>query len=101
MVRTANICVRVEPEVKTQAENVLKILGIPMSNAVSMFLKQVVLQKGIPFEMKIPVQKHLALGTMSKEELDSALHKGLDDIKEGRVHTSAEVKAGLKRKYGI
>ncbi len=101
MTRTANIFVRVEPEVKTQAENVLKILGIPMSNAVSMFLKQVVLQKGIPFEMKIPVQKPLALGSMSKEELDSALQKGLDDIKEGRVHTSAEVKAELKRKYGI
>ena len=101
MTRTASIYVRVEPEVKFQAENVLKVLGIPMSNAVSMFLKQVVLQKGIPFEMKIPTQKPLAVGSMSKKEFDAVLQKGLDDVKAGRVHTSAEVKAKLKRKYGI
>ena len=44
---------RVEPELKEQAESVLDQLGIPMSNAVGMFLRQIVLQKGIPFEMKI------------------------------------------------
>ena len=52
MARTANVFVRVEPELKEQAESVLDQFGIPMSNAVGMFLRQVVLQKGIPFEMK-------------------------------------------------
>lgn len=54
MARTSNIFARVEPEIKEQAEQVLDLFGIPMSNAVSMFLRQVVLQRGIPFEMKLP-----------------------------------------------
>ena len=54
MARTANVFARVEPEVKEQAEQVLDRLGIPMSNAVGMFLRQIVLQRGIPFEMKLP-----------------------------------------------
>ena len=54
MARTANVFARVEPEVKEQAEQVLERLGIPMSNAVGMFLRQIVLQRGIPFEMKLP-----------------------------------------------
>ena len=44
MARTSNVFARVEPEVKEQAESILNQLGIPMSNAVGMFLKQVVLQ---------------------------------------------------------
>ena len=39
MARTANVFARVEPEVKEQAEQVLDRLGIPMSNAVGMFLR--------------------------------------------------------------
>ena len=42
MKRTSNVFVRVEPEVKEQAEKILGELGIPMSNAVGMFLRQVV-----------------------------------------------------------
>ena len=51
MARTANVFARVEPEVKEQAEQVLLQLGVPMSNAVGMFLRQVVLKRGIPFEI--------------------------------------------------
>ena len=47
MARTANVFARVEPEIKEEAEHILDCLGIPMSNAVGMFLRQVVLQKGI------------------------------------------------------
>ena len=52
MARTANVFARVRTDLKEQAEDILQQLGIPMSNAVGMFLKQIVLQKGIPFEMK-------------------------------------------------
>ena len=50
MARTSNVFARVESEIKGQAERVLDQLGIPTSNAVGMFLRQVVLQQGIPFE---------------------------------------------------
>ncbi|MCL2405640.1 MAG: type II toxin-antitoxin system RelB/DinJ family antitoxin, partial [Defluviitaleaceae bacterium] len=50
--RTSNIYARVEPEIKDQAEQVLVQLGIPMSNAIGMFLRQIIMQRGIPFTMK-------------------------------------------------
>ena len=53
MERTANVFARVESEVEEQAEQVLDRFDILMSNAVGIFLRQVVLQRGISFEMKI------------------------------------------------
>jgi len=70
MTRKANVFARVEPELKEQAELILNKLGIPMSNAVGMFLKQIVLQRGIPFEMKLPTRSPLAYEMLSKEEFD-------------------------------
>ena len=61
MARTSNIYVRVEPDIKEQAEVILEKLGIPMSNAVSIFLRQVIMQNGLPFEVKIPNDKPLSL----------------------------------------
>ncbi len=101
MSRTSTVYARVEPEVKEQAEEVLNELGIPMSNAVGMFLKQVVLHHGIPFEVKIPIEKPLAYGSMTKEEFDAHIQAGLDDIKNGRVYTADEVEAEMERDFKI
>lgn len=101
MARTANVFARVEPEIKEQAEQVLEQLGIPMSNAVSMFLRQVVLQRGIPFEMKLPARAPLAYGALTKERFDAEMEKGMADIKAGHVYSVEEVAAELERDYGI
>ena len=43
--KTANLYARIEPEVKDQAESILTSLGIPVSNAINMFYKQIILQR--------------------------------------------------------
>ena len=91
MARTANVFARVEPKVKEQAENVLNQLGIPMSNAVGMFLRQVVIQRGIPFEMKLSSDRPLMLDELSKEQFDAKIMKGIDDIESGRIYTADSV----------
>ena len=102
MARTANVFARVEPEVKEQAEQVLDRLGIPMSNAVGMFLRQIVLQRGIPFEMKLPAyEEPVAYGPLTKEEFNAEIEKGMEDIKAGRVYSTDEVEAEMKREFGI
>ena len=101
MARTSNVFARVEPELKEQAEQVLSQLGIPMSNAVSMFLRQVVLQRGIPFEMKLPKEQPLAYGNLTKAQLDAALEEGMEDIRAGRTHSAQEVLDELRRDYGL
>lgn len=101
MARTANVFVRVEPELKEQAESVLDQLGIPMSNAVGMFLRQIVLQKGIPFEMKLPRNKPLEYGSLTKEQFDKEMEKGMADVKTGRIYSADAIEAEMKRKFGI
>ena len=99
--RTASIYTRVDPETKEQAEAVLNQLGIPMSNAIGMFLKQVILQHGIPFDMKLPAAKPTAIGGMTKAQIDVDLQKGLDDLASGRVVSAEEVETEMRRLYGI
>ena len=65
MQRTSSVFARVEPEIKEQAEQVLSQLGIPMSNAIGLFLRQVIMQRGIPFDIKLPTQKPVAIGAQS------------------------------------
>ena len=45
------IC-KVEPDVKEKAESILSTLGIPASSAINMFYKQIILHRGLPFEVK-------------------------------------------------
>lgn len=52
--KTELIHIRIEPEVKEQVEGILKNLGINTSYAVSMFLKQVILNGGLPFNVELP-----------------------------------------------
>ena len=47
--KSANVYARIEPDVKEQAEGILAALGIPASNAINMFYKQIILQRGLPF----------------------------------------------------
>jgi addiction module RelB/DinJ family antitoxin len=101
MARTSNVFARVEPEIKEQAEKVLEQLGIPMSNAVGMFLRQVVIQRGIPFDVKLPANKPLVMDSLTKEQFDDEIQKGIDDIKLGKVYSADEVEEEMKRVYGI
>ena len=101
MARTSNVFARVEPEIKDQAEQVLNQLGIPMSNAIGLFLRQVVLQRGIPFEMKLPEKKLPDYNSMTDEQFDAAIMHGMMDISEGKVMSSAQVADMMKREYGV
>lgn len=100
MARTSNVFARVEPEIKEQAEQVLSQLGIPMSNAVGMFLRQVVLQQGIPFEMKLP-GRPLNYHMLTEEQFSKEMEKGMSDIKAGKVYSSEEVEEEFKRKFSL
>ena len=98
--RTASVYTRVDPETKEQAELILAELGIPMSNAVGMFLKQVVIQRGIPFEMKLSSARPLVIGAMTREQFNAEMQAGMDDIRAGRVVSADEVEAEMRRMYG-
>ena len=54
MGKTATLNLRVNPDVKENAESVLAQLGIPMATAIDMYLKQISLVGGIPFSVVLP-----------------------------------------------
>ncbi|ERK46298.1 type II toxin-antitoxin system RelB/DinJ family antitoxin, partial [Eubacterium ramulus] len=76
-------------------------LGISPSSAIQMLYSQIVLKKGMPFELKLPSSKPLAVGAMTREELDAELQKGVDSIKAGNVYSADEVDAVLAKEFGI
>ena len=101
MQRTSSVFARVEPEIKEQAEQVLNLLGIPMSNAIGLFLRQVIMQRGIPFDMKLPDRKPVAIGAMNATELNTELEKGYADVAAGRLYDLDDVVADMQRDYGV
>ena len=99
MAKTANLYARIEPEVKDQAESILEALGIPVSNAINMFYKQIILQRGIPFEVKLPDFPVPDMSKLTKEQLKAEIEKGFADAAAGRVTPATEVFAELREEY--
>lgn len=54
MAKSAMIRARVEPDLKHEAETVFDTLGLTPTQAITLFYKQVSLQDGLPFEVKVP-----------------------------------------------
>ena len=100
MAKTTSIFARVEPEIKEQAEMVLNKLGIPMSNAINIFLRQVVLQNGLPFDVKITKNRPLEYGDLTTEEFDTEIEKGFNDLRAGRVVSADKVAERITKEYG-
>ena len=100
MAKSANLYARIEPELKEQAENILSALGIPASNAITMFYKQIVLQNGLPFAVKLP-EHPLDVSHMTAAELDAELEKGYADAKAGRTVPMEQAFAELRKEFGI
>ena len=101
MPKSASVYTRVEPEIKEQVEQVLSKLGIPMANAINLFLHQVALQKGLPFDIKLPQSSPLNYAVLSSEQFDAEIEKGLVSLGAGKIALSTNVRDKMKRQYGI
>lgn len=99
--KTANLYARIEPEVKEKAESILSTLGIPASNAINMFYKQIILNRGLPFEVKIPSKAVVNMDELTSEELDVEIEKGYVDMLEGRTRSAKQVFSDIHKDYGL
>ena len=54
MAKTANINLRIEPDVKAQADAVFSSLGISITDAINVFLHASIMEGGFPFQPKHP-----------------------------------------------
>ena len=84
MANTSTVYARIDTEIKENAESILSQLGISPSSAIQMFYSQIVLKRGIPFELRLPSRKPTAIGGMTREQLDAELMKGIESMKSGK-----------------
>jgi len=54
MPKSASIHARIEPELKEEAEAILKELGLNSSQAITLFYQQIKLNRGLPFMVRVP-----------------------------------------------
>lgn len=69
--KTSTVRARIEPKLKAETEHILGELGINTTEAIRIFFKQIKLQGGLPFELKIPNE------TTAKAMLEAYSHKNL------------------------
>ncbi len=67
--KTKVVNVRVEPALKATAEKIFRTLGMNTTDAISIFLSQVVLNKGLPFDVRMP---------------NKATRRAIKEVKEGK-----------------
>jgi DNA-damage-inducible protein J len=75
-IKEAVVKARIEPTLKRETEIILGSLGISTTEAIRMFLTQVRLHKGLPFEVRIPNVKSQA----AIDELESGGGKRFDRV---------------------
>lgn len=100
MANTAAVYARIDSGLKENAENILQQLGISPSSAIQMLYSQIVLTRSLPLDLKLPDRTPVAIGGMTREQIDAELQKGLDDIIAGHVISADEVEAEMRRLYG-
>lgn len=101
MATTNAVYARIDKNLKENAESILNQLGISPSSAIQMLYSQIVLQKGMPFELRIPATKPLAVGSMSKEELNFELQKGIESFTSEKSYSVDEVDDYFSKEYDI
>lgn len=53
---TISTTIRIDSKIKQESTKMLEDLGMTVSEAINVFLRQVVLHRGLPFEVKYPGQ---------------------------------------------
>lgn len=67
MTKATTVQARIEPDLKAQGDIILKKIGITASQAINALYAQIVMCKGMPFELKIPNRET----QMAMDELES------------------------------
>jgi DNA-damage-inducible protein J len=93
MTKTDTVYMRIDPKLKASAETILSRLGLTPNEAINIFLNQVVLQRGLPFSVKMP--------PVTREEAEAALLERIGEAEESFATEPHLTIDDLKAKLGI
>lgn len=95
--KTANLYARIEPETKLSAESILETLGIPVSTAINMFYKQIILNNGLPFDVKVPNKKNINLSEMTEEQFNLDMEQSYKNMLNNEGLSVEEAFSSIKK----
>ena len=72
---STNLNIRTDKEVKAQAEKLFDALGLNMTTAVNIFLRQAIRENGIPFEVKLNVPNETTVSATERKAFPAELDK--------------------------
>ena len=101
MAKDANVFARVDASLKEQAESILSQLGMPMSSAINIFLNQVVLRRGLPFEVTLPVKTPVSAGSLTSDEFYAEVKRGYDSCIAGHTRLAEDVFQDIETEFGL
>ncbi len=81
MAKTEMIRARVEPELKSQAEEVFSGLGLSPTEAITLFYRQVTLHRGLPFAVKVPNAETIVALRQARRGEGLTEYADLEDLK--------------------
>lgn len=86
--KNSTVSARVEYDIKTEAEDILQKLGIPVSVVINSLYRQIIYRHGIPFSLTLPTEPR-TLDTLSDTELNEKLRHSYEQslAHEGRPYT--------------
>ena len=82
MAKTDTLHIRIEPSIKQRAEETLNDLGLSITEAINVFLNQVILHDGIHFEIKKPKYNKETIQAMEDTKNGKNLSKTFDSVDE-------------------
>ena len=88
--KTASVHVRIKEDTKKQAEAILEELGISRSVAIEMFYRQIILNRGIPFDVAIP-NASKSREELTKEEFDKMMNLAVEQVEKAQTTPVEEV----------
>lgn len=82
----ANLNIRTDAEIKAAAEQLFEALGLSMSTAVNVFLRQAIRQGGLPFEVKLDIPNEttaaaIAEGRALLRDKNAKGYTSIDDLR--------------------
>ena len=63
---STNLNIRTDKEVKIAAERIFEELGLNMTTAVNIFLRQTIRENGIPFELKLNIPNEVTAAAIEE-----------------------------------
>ena len=79
--KTASVNVRIQENIKEQAEKILSQIGLSRAVAIDLFYRQIIMNNGIPFSLTVPKQQVPIRDIMSEEEFYKMMNKGMQQVK--------------------